>query len=262
MRRVLLCLALLVSGPAAAQTPDCEGLAEAAGARHGVPAGLMAAIARTESGWRAPDGSFGAWPWTLNQGGDSGYFTTQSEALAALDAILARGVSNVDVGCMQLNHRWHAGAFPTAEAMIDPVQNTEYAAAYLASLAAEHGGWEAATRRYHSADPDRGAAYAERVAAAAADRAGDPAPVTVAAADPPSPTAAATGQGLLLLPPAPLVALAAAPAPAVAQPLPNQGPRPVAAPSAGAIPLDRLPGPLQARADDIAALRAYFAAIP
>ena len=57
------------------------------------------------------NGRYRPWPWTLNQGGDSHYLDSAAEALAKLDDILATGTTNVDVGCMQLNWKWHSEAF-------------------------------------------------------------------------------------------------------------------------------------------------------
>lgn len=206
--RVAVMLAWLVSlaGAAACQTSvkytaqytDCERLAEQAALRNGVPPGLMTAIARVESG-RASGGRFAAWPWTLNQGGDGSYHGSRAAAAAALDTLLARGITNVDIGCMQLNWRWHGHAFPDAAAMLDPGRNTAHAARFLAGLFAETGDWTAAVARYHSRHPDRGAAYAARVARMAE---GKMAPARTGH----GPAAVgAQARGLLLLPAAPLV---------------------------------------------------------
>ncbi len=163
--------------------------------REGIPPGLMTAIARVESG-RSSDGSFSAWPWTLNQGGDGTWHDSRSAAAAALEALLAQGITNVDIGCMQLNWRWHGHAFPDAATMLDPKRNTAHAARFLADLFAETGDWTEAVARYHSRDPDRGAAYAARVAGAAQQ-----APATLA-----GPVVRASRvRGLLLVPGAPLV---------------------------------------------------------
>lgn len=140
----------------------CEALAAQAGAEAGLPEGLLPAIARAESGKPTAAG-VRAWPWTLNQGGDGSYHATKAEALAHLEALLARGVRNVDLGCMQLNWRWHGTAFADAATMMDPVANTRYAAAFLRELHARHGSWTQAVAHYHSADPQRGTAYAARV---------------------------------------------------------------------------------------------------
>lgn len=152
--------ALALAEAAGANAPDCEGLAEAAAARHGIPEGVMAAIARTESGG-GPRAS--AWPWTLNMGGEGMYLESAGAALARLRAVLDEGRSNVDVGCMQVNWRWHGEAFDSLEQMIDPAANTEYAARFLVDLWRREGTWEAAVQAYHSSDPERGAAYLARV---------------------------------------------------------------------------------------------------
>lgn len=158
----LLCLPLsaVKADPVA---PLCEALAARAGAEAGLPEGLLPAIARVESGKRTAQG-VRAWPWTLNQGGDGSYHASLAEALAHLDGLLAKGIRNVDLGCMQLNWRWHGDAFPDAATMMDPVANTRYAAAFLRDLHRQHGSWTQAVAHYHSADPARGPAYAARVA--------------------------------------------------------------------------------------------------
>jgi soluble lytic murein transglycosylase-like protein len=199
-RRVVAALALLAAAalPATARPADCERLVEQAAQHEGIPPGLMTAIARVESG-RTSDGNFAAWPWTLNQGGDGSFHDSRAAAATALDALLAAGVTNVDIGCMQLNWRWHGHAFPDAPAMLDPRRNTAYAAQFLADLFAETGDWTEAVARYHSRDPDRGAAYAARVASLAqggtTERAAGRGPVA----------RAAQVQGILLLPGAPLL---------------------------------------------------------
>ncbi len=158
----LLVAVLIGSADTSAAAPDCEGLAERAAQDEGVPPGVLSAIARVESG-RTVDGRFRAWPWTLNQGGRGSYHADKDAALAALKDLLAAGVHNVDVGCMQINWHWHADAFPDLTAMMDPAQNTRYAARFLRTLHDQHGDWSVAIRYYHSADPGRGAAYARRV---------------------------------------------------------------------------------------------------
>lgn len=158
----LLALVAALAGPGLAQAtaPDCEALAEEAAALHGIPEGVLAAIARTESGG-GPRAS--AWPWTLNMAGNGMYLESQGGALAQLRAVLAEGQRNVDVGCMQINWHWHGEAFDSLEQMIDPAANTDYAARFLVGLWRREGNWDAAVQAYHSADPERGQAYLARV---------------------------------------------------------------------------------------------------
>lgn len=149
--------------PAAARAVDCEQMAARTAALHGIPEGLMPAIARVETGLKQGDRGVRAWPWTLNVQGKGYYFKTRKEALDKLKAVLKEGVRNVDVGCMQINYRWHAENFASVEEMMTPEANTRYAAKFLTRLKKRHGSWEEATKHYHSADSDRGTAYLGRV---------------------------------------------------------------------------------------------------
>ena len=170
MRKVSLSLVLMaLPMMAQANVPDCEALAAAAGAQSAMPDGLLPAIARMESGYSPDGGPRRAWPWTLNQGGNSMYFDTRADALAYLRRAIEDGVTNIDIGCMQINYYWHSEAFPSLEAMIDPVTNTRYSAAFMAELYSRVGTWEQATAYYHSTDTERGPSYQARVEGIRAD---------------------------------------------------------------------------------------------
>jgi hypothetical protein len=118
------------------------------------------------------------WPWTLNFGGDGRWFATRAEAEAALAEGIAAGRRNIDVGCFQINLRWHGSAFPAPQAMFAPDANAGYAARFLADLHAETGDWPAAAGAFHS----RTAVHADRYRArfetilAGLGRAAGPAP--------------------------------------------------------------------------------------
>ncbi|MAN99214.1 transglycosylase SLT domain-containing protein [uncultured Roseovarius sp.] len=161
---ILLCVTLFwVPSLALSSSANCEALAAQAAERHGLPKGLLRAIARTESGRAQGKAGAQAWAWTSNVRGKGYYYSGKQEALTHLRQLVARGVRGFDVGCMQLNYRWHGDNFANLDEMIDPARNTEYAARYLSELRAETGSWDAATRYYHSRDPRRGAAYLGRV---------------------------------------------------------------------------------------------------
>ncbi|NEX45256.1 lytic transglycosylase domain-containing protein [Rhodobacter sp. ETT8] len=157
---VLVCSGFAPCAAVQAQVrmPDCEALAAEAGRESGLPEGLLPAIARIESGYKGR-----AWPWTLNQGGDGSFHPSKDAALARLAEILASGVQNVDLGCMQLNWRWHSDQFDSAAQMMDPLANTRYAAHFLLTLKEQHGSWDAAIGAYHSTQPERSAAYTKKV---------------------------------------------------------------------------------------------------
>lgn len=165
MRHAFPLLLVLLGGPvfAFAAPVNCEGLAAQAAERHGLPEGILSAIARTESGRAHGKSGTRAWPWTSNVRGKAYYYDSKKEALDHLRQLVERGVWEFDVGCMQINYRWHAEKFDDLAQMIDPVENTDYAARYLSALRAETGSWDRAIRYYHSRDPGRGAAYLGRV---------------------------------------------------------------------------------------------------
>ena len=156
--------------PAPPALPEPWGLCGAAIAaaerEAGMPAGLLGAVAKVETGRRAPDGSVQPWPWSYNAAGDGRYAASNAEALQEVRAIQARGVRSIDIGCMQINLLHHPDAFPSLEAGFDPTTNVAYAVRFLRSLQARTGDWHQAVALYHSATPERGLIYQQRVMAA------------------------------------------------------------------------------------------------
>jgi hypothetical protein len=131
-----------------------------------LPAGLLLAIGRVESGRRDPlTGRVTAWPWTINADGVGQLFGSLAEALAATRALQARGVTSVDVGCFQINLLQHPTAFASLEEAFDPQANATYAAHFLVALRTRTGSWEKAVAAYHSATSERGGPYRDRVLA-------------------------------------------------------------------------------------------------
>lgn len=146
----------------------CDEAAARAAQRHGVPAEVLQAIMLTETG-RDRAGEFRPWPWAVNQGGEGLWFPGPDEALAHIETQVAAGVTNLDVGCFQLNVRWHGARFSSAADMLDPDQNAAYAAAFLARLRTETGDWPAAAARYHSRTEEHAARYRAKFEAILAD---------------------------------------------------------------------------------------------
>ena len=158
------------ANPAPPALPEPWGLCAAAIAAAerdaGMPAGLLSAIAKVETGRRAPDGSVQPWPWSYNAAGDGRYAASNAEAIQEVRAIQARGVRSIDIGCMQINLLHHPDAFPSLEAGFDPATNVAYAVRFLRGLQARSGDWNQAVALYHSATPERGLIYQQRVMAA------------------------------------------------------------------------------------------------
>ena len=149
---------------AASPGEQCRVAIAAAERGHGVPPQLLASIGRVESGRRDPDtGAWGAWPWTINAEGVGSYFDTKAEAILAVQALQARGVRSIDVGCMQVNLMHHPDAFPNLEMAFEPAVNADYAARFLIELHDQTGDWTKATADYHSANPEEGGPYAAKV---------------------------------------------------------------------------------------------------
>ena len=157
----------IAAGAAAAGTADaalCADAARRAAAETGVPADLLRALLLVESG-RSIGGALVGWPWAVNVGGRGSWHPDAASARRAIDAVPRDGAEHVDIGCFQLNRRWHGHHFPDTAAMLDPDGNARHAARFLLALRDEFGSWEAASGAYHSRDPARSAAYAARVAA-------------------------------------------------------------------------------------------------
>lgn len=167
MRRLALALAALLplaATPAAADPWAACGQAIAAAERGaGIPPGLLLAIARVESGRARPGGGIAPWPFALNAEGTGRYPESKAAAIAEVEALRARGIRSVDVGCMQVNLFHHPSAFPDLEAALDPPRNVAYAARFLRELHARTGNWAEAVAQYHSGEPGRGLAYHSRV---------------------------------------------------------------------------------------------------
>ena len=149
-------LALRLAGPAAAAPPPgagraCEAASRAAEAADHLPAGLLAAIGRVESGrYSATLGRIAPWPWAVDIAGSGVAFATRSQALAAIRTARDAGQRNIDVGCFQVNLGAHPDAFPDLRTALDPMANAGFAAGFLVRLHARLGGWRAAAAAYHS----------------------------------------------------------------------------------------------------------------
>jgi Transglycosylase SLT domain len=178
MRRLLFLLPLLFAVPATAEPGRlCRAAIQAAERAAGIPAQLLMAIGRTESGRRDPEtGAFHPWPWTINAEGRGHFFPTKAAAIAAVQQLQAQGVRSIDIGCMQVNLRHHPDAFANLEAAFDPPTNARYAARFLAELNGTRNDWQRAAAAYHSQTPEFAEPYRARVMAAWAQEQARPHP--------------------------------------------------------------------------------------
>jgi hypothetical protein len=129
-----------------------------------LPKHLLTAISRTESGrWSKQHRAHLAWPWTVMAEGKGRYLPSKAAAIAEVRALKAKGVGNIDVGCMQINLHFHPDAFESLEQAFDPAFNVAYAASFLTELRASQNSWTRAIGRYHSATPHFANRYRAKV---------------------------------------------------------------------------------------------------
>jgi soluble lytic murein transglycosylase-like protein len=143
----------LASEPAsAAASTACEREMTRASAESGVPLNVLYSVGLTETGRRG-----GLAPYDMNIDGQEVHSDSLAEALARFAAAKAKGAKLIDVGCMQINARFHGSHFASLAAMFDPAGNVDYAASFLKALKAREGNWTLAVARYN-AGPDNPAA--------------------------------------------------------------------------------------------------------
>ena len=160
-------LAIIAESVARADEGDlCTAAIRVAETRSSLPAGLLGAVALGESGrYDEERRRYLPWPWTVNNAGDGRFFASRAQAMAHVELLRRQGERNIDVGCLQINLMHHPEAFADLAEAFDPGANAGYAARFLVDLRRETGSWERAVERYHSADPERGRAYRERISA-------------------------------------------------------------------------------------------------
>lgn len=165
---VALCVLCLLSGGAwadvaASTCAEAAGRAETAA---GIPAGLLLAIGKAESGRFDPlTRQVVPWPYAINVAGEGRYFANAAAATAEVVAAQARGVRSIDVGCFQISLLHHPEAFASLAEAFEPVSNAAYAARFLSALRSGLPSWEVAAGHYHSATPGLSEPYAARVMA-------------------------------------------------------------------------------------------------
>jgi soluble lytic murein transglycosylase-like protein len=142
---IWLCSAGLAHG---ATDVLCEQEMARAARLNDIPLNILYSVGLTETGQR---GTLN--PYDMNVDGRAVHSASLSEALARFTFERAHGAKLIDVGCMQINHHWHAAHFNSLSEMFNPVRNVDYAANYLKELKAQEGSWTLAVARYN-AGPD------------------------------------------------------------------------------------------------------------
>lgn len=156
----------ILCGSVSAQNSDhisslCDSAAHIAAQEFEVPIDVLLAITRTETG-RTNQKTLKPWPWTVNMEGTGYWFSGRDDAQSFAIDRYRDGALNFDIGCFQINYRWHGKFFDTIEDMFDPVSNARYAANFLEQLFLEFGSWSAAAGAFHSRTPSKAESYTAR----------------------------------------------------------------------------------------------------
>lgn len=113
--------------------------------QHNVPLGVLYAVGLSETGRKGVLN-----PYALNVDGRTVLANDLRDAVARFSDEKRKGAKLVDLGCMQINHRYHGEKFASIEAMFDPVRNVDYAARFLKELRSREGNWTMAVARYNA----------------------------------------------------------------------------------------------------------------
>ncbi|MBL4740676.1 MAG: hypothetical protein JKY12_06765 [Sneathiella sp.] len=129
-----------------------------------LPKRLLNAISLTETGrWHETKREIIAWPWTVYSEGRGRYLPSKAAAIREVKMLKAKGVKNIDVGCMQVNLHWHPKAFSSLEDAFDPKINAAYAGDLLLKLRNESRSWNTAIAHYHSRTKKYNIPYRKKV---------------------------------------------------------------------------------------------------
>jgi hypothetical protein len=131
--------------------------------KYNIPKNLLRSISIVESGkWNREHKMTFAWPWIVGIDGKGEYFKSYGEAAAFLRKAVARG-ANVDIGCHQINWKYHGHHFNKPEELLHPKINAAYAAHFLIEKFNSSKDWSKAVAHYHSHTPEFGDRYLKKV---------------------------------------------------------------------------------------------------
>jgi len=141
----------------------CEREMARAAQAENIPLAVLYSVGLTETGARGR-----LQPYAMNVDGVAVSSASLPEAMAKFNDAKARGAKFIDIGCMQINHRFHGKNFASLAAMFDERLNVAYAARFLKQLRARESTWTLAVARYN-AGPDNNYAQKKYVCAVIAN---------------------------------------------------------------------------------------------
>ena len=140
----------------------CEKIIKNIELQTDIPKGLLLGIGKAEA-IRKLNNKYIIWPWTINHAGKSLFFDTKKQMTNYVFKNLQKDDLNIDVGCMQINIKWHKNNFKKIADMFEVSPNISYAASFLLQLKNKHGSWDKAIKHYHSSDPKKNIPYLIKV---------------------------------------------------------------------------------------------------
>lgn len=153
MTRYILSILFLLSFSLTCEA-SCNSYFKEVEDEYNIPRNLLKAISAVESNLNANAVSVAGKPF---------YGEDREAALKHINHNLEQGKTNIDVGCMQLNYKYHASNFESLEEMLTPENNIKYAAAFLKKLYEQTGNWRDAVARYHSSNPEYQNKYTPKI---------------------------------------------------------------------------------------------------
>ena len=128
-----------------------------------IPENLLFSVGKAEAGRILENNKHVIWPWTVNHAGKSLFFDTKKQMKKYVLKNVEKKDFNLDVGCMQINLKWHKNNFKKISDMLAVEPNVSYAASFLLQLKNKHGSWDKAIKHYQSSDPKKNKPYLIKV---------------------------------------------------------------------------------------------------
>lgn len=133
--------------------------------KHRIPRDLLYSISLQESGrYHKQSGKKIPWPWTVNSKGKGYYFPSKSDAMMFAMKEIKNGNKSIDVGCMQINMRYHGDKFKSIAEAFDPHSNVSESSEILKAHYKKKKNWKKSVAMYHSSNKKRGKNYQKSVA--------------------------------------------------------------------------------------------------
>jgi soluble lytic murein transglycosylase-like protein len=138
----------LVTAARADTATPCEREIAGAAQHYNIPLAVFYAVGLTETGRGGA-----LQPYAMNIDGRPAFSPDLATAIARFEQARKQGARMIDIGCMQINHHYHASKFASLQEMFDPAKNVTYAARLLRELKEREKTWTMAVARYN-AGPD------------------------------------------------------------------------------------------------------------